>query len=571
LSGAAERARWRGGLLLWLAVALHGLGNADVVGDDEAREVGIVQAIVAGDRLLPRFNGELLPDKPILWHWLAAIPVAAGGFSEAAVRLPSALAAALTVAWTVRLGGGGSEGLAAAALLATMPAFFSRARVARPDALLVLLLSLALGLAFRWWRECRPRDARWALVALGAATLAKGPVAPVLFALAFGGFLAWQRDLRRLPAFVDRLGAAALIVLGAGWYVVALAGWGDVFVREHLLGRYVFNLIGDLPEGGRYSERPLAWHALFYVLHLPLVGLPWSPLAAAGLWLAWRENRLRDPRVRFLVCWMLAPVVAFTPAQYKLRYYLLPALPALALLGAPAVLRLWRATPVRGRGSAALAAGLAGAVVAAAAMTLGWRHDALARSDRGAVEALAFAVPGGVAGLATAAALAAGALTAALAVRAWRALLPAVALAMIGWCVVGAPLLERRTSRRDSLKAFAIAVGTRVRPGDALAFYAEPIRSVVVYGGRTIPTARRRGDIAPGMALIVREAAYRRLARAGVVGRPLVAPRGRTGNVARERVLLVRALDVRTPERAATARTPHRPREAQGGFQPTEG
>ena len=64
MSVAAERL----GLLLaavWLAVALHGLGDADVVGDDEAREVGIVQAIVAGDRWLPRFNGELIPDKPV--------------------------------------------------------------------------------------------------------------------------------------------------------------------------------------------------------------------------------------------------------------------------------------------------------------------------------------------------------------------------------------------------------------------------------------------------------------------------------------------------------------------------
>ena len=542
MSGAAES---RGLLLaaVWLAVALHGLGDADIVGDDEAREVGIVQAIVAGDWWLPRFNGELLPDKPILAHWLAAIPVAVSGFSEAAVRLPSAVAAALTVAWTARRGGG-PGGLAAASLLAMTPAFFGRARVARPDALLVLLLSLALRLAFRWWRDGGRRDARWALVALGAATLAKGPVAPVLFALAFGGFLAWQRDLRRLPAFLDPLGVSACLVLGLGWYAVALAGWGDVFVREHLLGRYVFNLVGALPEGGPYSERPLAWHAVFYVLHLPLIGLPWSPLAAIGLWLAWREDRLSDPRVRFLVCWMLAPVVAFTPAQYKLRYYLLPALPALAMLGAPAAVHLWRAAPPGRRLPLVFATGLAAAIVTAGLLALGWQHDILARSDRSAVEALASGVPGAVGGLILVAAVVAGLVAAALAARAWRTLLAAGALAMVGWLVVGGPLLERQTSRRDSLKRFASAVGARV-PADApLAFFAEPIRSVVVYSGRTIPTARRRGDIIPGTALIVRKAAYRRLARAGAVGRPLLAARGRTGNLASERVLLVRALDV---------------------------
>jgi 4-amino-4-deoxy-L-arabinose transferase-like glycosyltransferase len=544
LSGAADRL---GGLLLaavWLAVALHGLGDADVVGDDEAREVGIVQAIVAGDWWLPRFNGELLPDKPILAHWLAAIPVAAGGFSEAAVRLPSAVAAALTVAWTARLGGG-STGLVAAALLASTPAFFARARLARPDALLVLLLSVALGLAFRWWRDGRPRDARWALVALGAATLAKGPVAPVLWGLALGGFLAWQRDLRRLPGLLDPLGVGAFLLLGLGWYAVALAGWGELFVREHLVGRYVFNVVGGLPQGGGYSERPLAWHALFYVLHLPLIGLPWSPLAAAGLWLAWRDDRLRDPRVRFLVCWMLAPVVAFTPAQYKLRYYLLPALPPLALLAAPVALRLWRARPLRRPATGTMAAGLVAAAVAAGVLTVGWQRDALARSDRSTVEALAAGLPGGIAGLVTAAAAVVGIVVGATVARAWRALLGAVAVAMVAWLLVGAPALERRVSRRDSLKAFAAAVEARVPAGVALAFFAEPIRSVVVYSGRPIPTARRRADLAPGTALIVRKAAYRRLARAGLVGPPLLAARGRTGNVARERVLLVRALDLR--------------------------
>ena len=536
----------RGGLLLaalWLAAALHGLGDADIVGDDEAREVGIVQAMVAGDWWLPRFNGEILPDKPILGHWLAAVPVVVHGFSEAAVRLPSAIAAALAVAWTVRLGRSGPEGLAAAALLATMPAFFSRARLARPDALLLLLLSLALGLAFAWWRNSRRRDARAALVSLGAATLAKGPVAPVLFALAFGGFLVWQRDVRRLRRFFDPLGTSAFLVLALGWYAVALAGWGELFVREHLIGRYVFNLVGDLPEGGAYSERPLAWHALFYVLHLPLIGLPWSPLAALTLWAAWRDDRLRDPRLRFLVCWMLAPVVAFTPAQYKLRYYLLPALPAMALLAAPAAIRLWReATTARPR-PAALAAGFAGALLAAAALTLGWQHDALARSDRSTIEALVPTVPGGVAGLVTGAALAVGLLAAALAARAWRALLVTLMVAMLGWLAVGGPMLERRTSRRDSLKAFAVSVVARVPPETPLAFFAEPIRSVVVYGGRTIPTVRRRADIRGGSALIVRKSAYRRLARAGLIGPPLLAGHGRTGNVRRERVLLVRAKD----------------------------
>src|SRR6266581_3046046 len=304
---------------------------------------GLVQDVTAGHWLWPRFNGELLPDKPVLYHWLAALPCAAAGFSETAVRLPSALAGAALVAWTAALGAdlvGAPAGLAAAALLATTPALFTHARVARPDVLLVLLLSLALGRAFRWWRDGERRDATAALVWLGAATFAKGPVAPVLFALTLGAFLAWQRELRRLPRLVTAPGLAAFAVLGLGWYAAALAGWGREFVHAHLVGRYLRNLAGGLAAGGAYSPKPLAYHLLANAKHLPAIALPWTPFAVFALWQAWRTGGFRDPRLRFLVCWAAAPVVAFTPAEWKLRYYLLPSLPALALVTAPAVLRL---------------------------------------------------------------------------------------------------------------------------------------------------------------------------------------------------------------------------------------
>jgi hypothetical protein len=148
----------------------------------------------------------------------------------------------------------------------------------------------------------------------------------------------------------------------------------------------------------------------------------------------------------------------------------------------------------------------------------------------------------------TGAALGGGLLVAGVAARAWRTLLAAVALAMVAWLVGGAPALERRTSARDSLRPFATAVAARVAADEPLAFFADPIRAVVVYSGRTIPTVRRRADLAPGTLLILRKAAYRRLARRGLLGPPLLAARGRTGNVARGPVVLARALDDAAPK-----------------------
>jgi 4-amino-4-deoxy-L-arabinose transferase-like glycosyltransferase len=544
LRSVTERAPW---LLAaaYLAAALHGLGAADVVGDDEAREVGIVQDVVAGAWLWPRFNGELLPDKPLLYHWLAAAPVALSGFSEAAVRLPSAVAAAALVGGTARAGTalfGAPAGVVAGALLATTPTLMSRARVARPDVLLVLLLSAALGLAFRWWRDGRRRDATLALALVGAATLAKGPVAPVLFAAALGGFLLWQRELRRLPSLLTLPGVAVAAVLGLGWYALALAGWGELFVREHLVGRYLGNLIGGLGGGRPYSSRPLAFHLLYYPTHLPLVALPWSPIAALAVWQAWRADRLRDPRLRFLLCAALAPVVVFTPAQYKLRYYLLPALPALALLAAPAVVALAARPAARPR---ARALGLA-ALAAGALALLAWAALAdrlpLSRSDRVTLAAVVPHLPGGAGGGALGVGLAAGVLLAAAASRAWAAALLLVAAGGAVGTVVVVPRAAEAVAARDSLATFARGAAETFPPPTPLVFYRETIRPVVVYAGRRVPTIVRPERLPAGAGVIATEDGYAELARAGAVGPPLDAAEGRVGNVDRGLAVLAEAI-----------------------------
>jgi 4-amino-4-deoxy-L-arabinose transferase-like glycosyltransferase len=527
----------------WLALALHGLGAADIVGDDEAREAGIVQDVVAGHWLWPRFNEELLPDKPILYHWLAAIPCTAAGFSEAMVRLPSALAGAALVAWTGLFGAellGPYSGLVAASLVATTPALFHHARMARPDVLLVALLSPALGFAFRWWRHGRRRDATAALALVGAATLAKGPVAPVLFGLTLGGFLLWQGELRRLPRLLTPAGVAAFVVLGLGWYAVALAGWGERFVEEHLVGRYLRNLAGGLVTGASYSPKPLTYHLLFYPLHLPIVALPWTPVVALALWRARRARGYRDPRLRFLLCWALAPVVAFTPAEWKLRHYLLPAIPALALVAAPTVLRLLRAPTRRfdRRALPIVGAAALGGIAFAVAVAAGW-SPRLSPSDRSSVDALLSLVPGRASGLVAIAGFVAGVLAVSLAWRAWAALVGVTAAAMVCWMLVGMPALEQERSRRDSLKPFARTVATLRPPPAPLAFWRDTLRPVVVYVGRPVPTLRHRDAVVPGIGLIVREPDWGALSRDGMVGFPLLIGTGRVGNMAVGQVLLL--------------------------------
>jgi 4-amino-4-deoxy-L-arabinose transferase-like glycosyltransferase len=545
----------------WLLLALHGLGDVAVVGDDEAREVGIVQDMGAGHWLWPRFNDDLLPDKPTLFHWLAAVPCALFGFSETAVRLPSVLAAGATIWWTVVFGSwllGPPAGLAAGVALATCRSFFAHARVARPDALLVLLLALALGCAYRWWREGRRGDVTAALTFLGLGTLAKGPVAPALFAAAFGLFLLWQRELRRVLGFWTSAGIVAFAVLGLGWYALAWGGWGDVFVQEHLVGRYVRNLAGGLASGASYSPRPWNYHLFFYPQHLPAIALPWTPFVAVALWQLWRQGGLRDPRARFLICWALAAVLVFTPAEWKLRYYLLPSLPPLALLTGPTLARLVAqpVVPLRVTHGSLVAAALFALGAGAAALVYLERPAWLAPSDQLTRDATLTAL-GGARATAAVIGVVAGMAAVAIACRAWGGLVVLVAGASVVWLAAGEPRVEAATSLRDSLKTLGVEAAARFPPGRSLAFYGAIVRPVVVYVGRPVPSlGRRPEDIAPGQGLIAFEPAYRALAGAGYVGPPLATASGRIGNVGRATLVLTEGVERIGRRRAMAHRGP---------------
>src|SRR5439155_10830702 len=129
------------------------------------------------------------------------------------------------------------------------------------------------------------------------------------------GFLGWQRALGRLPRFFTPAGVFLALGLGLGWYGVALAGWGGVFVREHLVGRYLGNLVGGFGTADYApAPRPLAYHLAFYPMHLLASALPWTPFTALALWRLGQSRGFSDARARLLVCWAAAPLFAFTPA-----------------------------------------------------------------------------------------------------------------------------------------------------------------------------------------------------------------------------------------------------------------
>ena len=316
--------------------------------------------------------------------------------------------------------------------------------------------------------------------------------------------------------------------------MLALAGWGDEFVQQHLVGRYLRNLAGGVVEGKAYSPEPLLYHLTFYPLHLFAIMLPWTPLVLAALVRLRGRHGFRNPLVRFLVCWAVAPVIVFTPAEWKLRYYLVPSLPALALLAGPLAADLVM-RPI-GRPRPTTASLVAGALVLAAGGAAIWvalaRTELLSRSDQAQVGDLLAVVPGRAGTAAMVGGLLLGMAGAAIALRLWGPLIALTGALAAGWFAVGGPTVAAAVPSSASLRHFGHEVASRFPPPAAVAFYGLPVRSVIVYAGRAIPSLERDdAGIRPGLGVILREQAYGRLAAAGVVGDRLAVGEGRIGNL----------------------------------------
>jgi 4-amino-4-deoxy-L-arabinose transferase-like glycosyltransferase len=290
----------------------------------------------SGNWIVPTFNFQLRTDKPALLYWLQMAAYRLCGINEFAARLPSALAALMTVLLTYELGRrlfNAATGLIAGSVLASTVLFCAAAHFANPDALLLAFTTLSLLL---FWDSYARGKSSWfvpAGISAGLAMLAKGPVGLVLPLTVAGVFLLWSRQLRR---FWDRrlpLGILAFLAVMLPWYVWVGAETKLVFLREffftHNTGRFRATLEGH---GGP---------VYYYLVCLALGFAPWSVFLGPVVWSALGRRARADGRgeepslpsaYRFLWCWIAVYVVFFSLSATKLPNYILPIYPPVAIL-----------------------------------------------------------------------------------------------------------------------------------------------------------------------------------------------------------------------------------------------
>ncbi len=307
------------------------LGDIPFYDRGEPREGLVVwEMYSSGNWILPRVNGDYIPFKPPLFHWIGLLPSkAVGRVDEFTVRFPSALFGTLGVLLTYLAGAffwGETVGVISGLVLATTTGWWRAATIAQVDMTLAFFMVAAFLLFFFLYRHGRVsiNGALGLSALLALATLAKGPAGIIVPGLAFFLFLWFQRDLAFLKRLHPLASGVLFLLVGGSWYAAAMWEGGKSFFLRQIVDE---NL---LTATGTYGH-PQPFYYFIPVFFLNMI--PWSFfLPSTALFLYRQRGRLRERGFLYPIIWFVTVFVFFSVSFGKRGVYILPLYPAAALL-----------------------------------------------------------------------------------------------------------------------------------------------------------------------------------------------------------------------------------------------
>jgi 4-amino-4-deoxy-L-arabinose transferase-like glycosyltransferase len=319
--------------LLSFVLILPGEFSIPATDRDESRYAQATkQMMESGDFLDIRLGDTVRYVQPAGIYWLQAITTAPFGGPRAqiwAYRLPSilaALASVLILAWFGTRIASPGVGISAALLFATSLLFTAEAHFAKIDATLLLSVLVAQAALFLSLEsKNRPRFAGWPLVfwiALGAGALLKGPIIFAVCGLTAIAYSWWNRDWKMLARLRPLFGAPVLIAIVAPWLIAITLKTNGEFLSV-AIGQSIGGKLAGTSD--RHFGLP-GYHAVLFMLTF----FPGIVLAGLGGTYAWL--RRKDRLARFLIAWIVPAWLLFEIVPTKLPHYILPTLPAIALL-----------------------------------------------------------------------------------------------------------------------------------------------------------------------------------------------------------------------------------------------
>jgi 4-amino-4-deoxy-L-arabinose transferase-like glycosyltransferase len=329
--------------LFYGLVPIFGGDGLGLVGADEPRYAQIAREMLTRhDYITPILWGHPWLEKPALYYWRAMFSFREFGVHDWSARLPSASFAfglvTLIYLHMRRFRPGGQ--LDAALITVSCAGIIAFARGASTDMQLAAPFCIGMLGWYAWYET----DRKFWLFDLyffnGAATLAKGPVAPFLALVIIFVFIALRREWSLLRRTIWIPGIVLYLAMVLPWYIAVSRRNPEflkVFFLQHNLERFATNL---------YEHEQPVWYFLMVTL---LALMPWTVVALRALadgfvesLREWKSRRAKDRYLgfarwgdafpEFLVLWAMVPIVFFSLSRSKLPGYILPSIPPLGIL-----------------------------------------------------------------------------------------------------------------------------------------------------------------------------------------------------------------------------------------------
>ena len=359
--------------LFWAAIYVPGLFSPPMMDDvDSLHAEAAREMLERGDYVTLHANGVRYLDKAPFLYWLTAGSYKVFGFTELGTRLPLSLlslATFLAAFFLARDLAGEEAGLFAGLVLATALGPYIYTRFLIPDLVVGLWLTITVHLLFRSFDSERPSlELCWGLAVVTALNvLTKGLIGVIFPVGILGAYLLLTGGWRHLLKL--RLVSSTIIffLVAAPWHVLAILrnppqGAAKGFFWFYFINEQVNRYLNTrIPRD--YDKVPLL---IFWGLLLVWV-LPWSGFFVASLkqvpwrFRQWRSNLSRGQRGLLLMAIWALVILVFFSFSTRQEYYVIPALPALAVLTG-----VWLAKEAQSsKGSELYRAGMISAVVLA--------------------------------------------------------------------------------------------------------------------------------------------------------------------------------------------------------------
>jgi len=330
-------------ILVALLNLLPGFFDTPPIDRDEARFAQATKQMIENhDYVDIRFQDDVRYKKPVGIYWLQAGVVTTAralGMSQALTtiwlyRVPSlvgAIGGVLLTYWTALAFVSRRAALLAGLMMASSILLGAEARFATTDAMLLAAVVAAMGVLARLYlpEQRAQLDLRsaWILptifwTALAVGVLLKGPLILMVVGLAAMALVVIDRRADWLLALKPLMGLLWFAALVLPWFVAIIGRADDAFIAESV-GHDLLPKLYSSPEG--HGAPPGTYFVIFWLMFFP--GSMLAALATPAVWAARRE-----PGAKFLLAWLLPSWIILEFVVTKLPHYVLPLLPAIAIL-----------------------------------------------------------------------------------------------------------------------------------------------------------------------------------------------------------------------------------------------